>query len=390
MENNNISLDRLLVLGSTGSIGEQALDVARRTGTQVIGICADRNWRRVEEQAREHGVRFAAMCDADAAQSLRLALADTGIKVFSGVSGICEMIAESDATVAVNSIIGYAGLRPTLAVLGSGARLALANKESLVVAGEIVMSLAHERGIEIFPIDSEHCAIHQCLRAGRREEVRRIILTASGGPFFGMSADEIANVPPSRALAHPTWRMGAKITIDSATLMNKGFEVIEAAHLFSLTPDKIGVLVHRESIIHSMVEYIDNSIIAQLSVPDMRHCVQYALDMGARSDGVIERLDLAKISRLTFAEPDREAFPLLDLALYALGRGGATCAVMNAANEVAVGAYLSERIRFCDIAASVSHTVRSMPDAADVHTLEGIMDADARARRVCSEYLKIC
>lgn len=379
----------MLVLGSTGSIGEQALDVAKKTGTRVVGICADKSWRRVEEQAREHYVSFVAMCDERAAADLAIALADTDIKVLSGVDGICTMISESGATIAVNSIIGYAGLRPTLAVLESGARLALANKESLVVAGEIVMSLARERGIEIFPVDSEHCAIHQCLRAGKHEEVKRIILTASGGPFFGMTAAELCDMPLSRALAHPTWKMGAKITIDSATLMNKGFEVIEAAHLFSLTPDKIGVLVHRESIIHSMVEYIDNSIIAQLSVPDMRHCVQYALDMGARSSGVIEPLDLAKISRLTFAEPDRETFPLLDLALYALGKGGATCAALNAANEIAVGAYLNEKIRFSDIAESVCRTVHSMPEAAAVHTLDGIMETDRAAREICSEYLKL-
>ena len=243
-----------------------------------------------------------------AAGELMLALEDTDIRVFAGIDGICEMIAESaqsGATFAVNSIIGQAGLLPTLALLDNGIRLALANKESLVVAGEIVMKKAREKGIDILPVDSEHCAIHQCLRAGKREEVKKIILTASGGPFFGMSKDEVSNMPLSRALAHPTWSMGAKITIDSATLMNKGFEIIEAAHLFSLTPDKIDVIVHRESIIHSMVEYIDNSVIAQLSIPDMRHCVQYALDKSDRTEGVIEPLDLAKISKLTFASPDR-------------------------------------------------------------------------------------
>ncbi len=381
--------EKMLVLGSTGSIGEQALDVAEKTDTAVVAICADKNWKRVAEQARRHCVSYAAMCDEQAANELKISLADTNIKVLSGVDGICEMIARSGATLAVNAIIGYAGLRPTLATLESGARLALANKESLVVAGEIVMSLAREKGIEIFPVDSEHCAVHQCLRAGKSEEVKRVILTASGGPFFGKSRDELQNMPLERALAHPTWKMGAKITIDSATLMNKGFEVIEAAHLFSLTPDKIGVLVHRESIIHSMVEYIDNSIIAQLSVPDMRHCVQYALDMGARSVGVIEPLDLAKIGRLTFAEPDREAFPLLDLALYALGKGGATCAALNAANEIAVGAYLARKISFGQIAESVDHTVRKMTEAGNVHTLEGIMETDRRARELCSAYLKI-
>lgn len=381
--------EKMLVLGSTGSIGEQALDVAKATSTQVVGICAGTNWKRVEAQAREYNVRFAAMFDTDAAAELKTALSDTDIRVFAGVDGICEMIAESGATFAVNSIIGQAGLLPTLAVLEAGIRLALANKESLVVAGEIVMEKAREKGIEILPIDSEHCAIHQCLRSGKGNEIKKIILTASGGPFFGLSREEIYNVPLSRALAHPTWRMGAKITIDSATLMNKGFEIIEAAHLFGVGPDKIDVLVHRESIIHSMVEYIDNSVIAQLSTPDMRHCVQYALDRGARGRGVIEPLDLAKISKLTFARPDREAFPLLDLALYALDRGGATCAVLNAANEVAVAAYLSEKIAFGQISDCVCNVVYSMKDASKIHTLEGIFEADREARELAKAYLNI-
>lgn len=379
----------MLVLGSTGSIGEQALDVAKRTGTRVVGICANSNWQRVAEQAREHNVKFAAMCDESAAASLMIALSDTDIRVFAGVDGICEMIAESGATFAVNSIIGQAGLLPTLAVLDAGIRLALANKESLVVAGDIVMQKAREKGIEILPVDSEHCAIHQCLRAGKREEVKKIILTASGGPFFKMSKEEVYNMPLSRALAHPTWSMGAKITIDSATLMNKGFEIIEAAHLFDLTADKIDVLVHRESIIHSMVEYIDNSIIAQLSVPDMRHCVQYALDRAARGNGVIEPLDLAKIASLSFARPDREAFPLLDLALYSLSQGGATCAVLNAANEVAVAAYLSERICFGQISDCVCNTVYALSEARDARTLDDIFEFDNRAREVARAYLKI-
>ncbi|MBR2381188.1 MAG: 1-deoxy-D-xylulose-5-phosphate reductoisomerase [Clostridia bacterium] len=385
----NENREKMLVLGCTGSIGEQALDVAKKTGTEVVGICANKNWKRVAKQAREYNVKFAAMCDERSAASLMLALDDTDIRVFCGVDGICEMIAESGATFAVNSIIGGAGLLPTLAVLENGIRLALANKESLVVAGEIVMDLAREKGIDILPVDSEHCAIHQCLRSGKREEVKKIILTASGGPFFGMTKEEIYDLPISRALAHPTWKMGAKITIDSATLMNKGFEIIEAAHLFGLTSDKIDVLVHRESIIHSMVEYIDNSVIAQLSVPDMRHCVQYALDKADRSEGIIEALDLAKISKLTFDKPDREAFPLLDLALYSLSRGGATCAVLNAANEVAVAAYLSGKIKFGQIAEAVCHTVYAIPEAEVLHTLDGIFEADKKARAVASAYLNI-
>ena len=384
--------EKMIVLGSTGSIGEQALDVANKTSTEVVAVCANRNWKRVAEQAIEHNVKYAAMCDEGAAASLMLALENTDIRVFCGVEGICEMIAESalyGASFAVNSIIGQAGLLPTLTVLENGIRLALANKESLVVAGEIVMNLAREKGIEILPVDSEHCAIHQCLRAGKKEEVKKIILTASGGPFFGMTKEETYDLPLSLALAHPTWKMGAKITIDSATLMNKGFEIIEAAHLFGLSADKIDVLVHRESIIHSMVEYIDNSVIAQLSIPDMRHCVQYALDKADRGEGVIEPLDLAKISKLTFARPDREAFALLNLALYSLDRGGATCAVLNAANEVAVAAYLSEKIKFGQISECVCHTVYAMPEASEIHTLEGIFEADAKARDIAKAYLNI-
>lgn len=379
----------MLILGSTGSIGEQAFDVAENTGWQVVGICANKNYKRVAEQSRKFGVKYAAMNDENAAKLLREELADTFVTVLGGTDGICEMIKKSEADVAVNSIIGQAGLRPTIAVLESGMRLALANKESLVVAGEIVMSLAKEREIEILPVDSEHCAIHQCLRSGKHSEVKKLILTASGGPFFGKKKEEIANASKSTALAHPTWKMGAKITIDSATLMNKGFEVIEAAHLFSVGADKIDVLVHRESIIHSMVEYIDNSVIAQLSVPDMRFCVQYALNMADRAEAVIDELDLAKIASLTFAKPDREAFPLLDCALSALSVGGACTAVLNAANEVAVEAFLAEKISFGKISESVCRVVSDMKNAADVHTLDGIFECDLAAREMCRSYLKI-
>ena len=381
--------EKMLILGSTGSIGEQALDVARATSTEVVALCAGKNYKRVAEQVRQTGARFAAMFDEDAAALLALELSDTDVRVFAGVEGICAMIGECGASFAVNSIIGGAGLLPTLAVLENGIRLALANKESLVVAGEIVMNKARERGIEILPIDSEHCAIHQCLRAGARGEVKKLILTASGGPFFGMSREEMYDLPLSRALAHPTWKMGAKITIDSATLMNKGFEMIEAAHLFGVSAEQIDVLVHRESIIHSMVEYIDNSIIAQLSVPDMRHCVQYALEGAKRSESVIEPLDLAKISSLTFAAPDRESFVLLDAALSAFAAGGASCAVLNAANEVAVGAYLAEKIKFGQISECVLHALDAVPEAKNIHTLEGILESDRQARELARKYLKI-
>lgn len=382
-------IKKILILGSTGSIGEQALDVAEKSEVKVIGICANKNYKRVAEQARRFKVRYAAMNDERSAELLRDELSDTDVTVFSGTDGICEMIKKSDADAVVNSIIGQAGLVPTVTVLECGMRLALANKESLVVAGEIVMKLAKENGIEIFPVDSEHCAIHQCLRAGKSAEVKKLILTASGGPFFGKKREEISNVSKEKALAHPTWSMGAKITIDSATLMNKGFEVIEAAHLFSVGADKIDVLIHRESIIHSMVEYIDNSVIAQLSVPDMRLCIQYALNMSERREAVIEELDLARASALTFAKPDRETFPLLDYAISALSYGGGCTAVLNAANEVAVEAFLEDKISFGKISDSVCRVVSDLKKAAGIHTLDGILECDATAREMCRSYLKI-
>lgn len=372
----------IAVLGSTGSVGEQALDVAAKFGMRVSAISANKNVRRVEEQARRFGVAAAAMADGTAAAELKLRLADTNIKVYSGESGICEMIAAEKRDAVLNSIIGEAGLMPTLAVLESGTRLALANKESLVVAGEIVTETAKRSGAEILPVDSEHCAIFQCLKAGRKKEVKRILLTASGGPFYGRSVEELRDISAEQALAHPTWRMGAKITVDSATLMNKGFEVIEAVHLFGVSAEAVRVVVHRESIIHSMVEYIDNSVIAQLSVPDMRLCGQYALTYPERAEAVIEELDLFKLSRLTFAEPDTKTFALLSCAIDCIKKGGALPAVLNAANEVAVAEFLKGKIGFYDITESVCSTVALMEYAKDVHTLDGIIECDREARRM--------
>ena len=377
------------ILGSTGSVGEQAIDVAVHNGIRVNALCANKNAARVEEQARALGARVCAMSDEAAARDLKARLADTDIKVLSGMDGICEMIAMpfDDDEVVVNSVIGEAGLRPTLATLTAGKKLALANKESLVCAGEIVMGLARERGIDILPVDSEHSAIYQCLRSGGKKRIKRILLTASGGPFYGMKREQLANITVERALAHPTWNMGAKITIDSATLMNKGFEVIEAAHLFDVTPDRIEVLVHRESIMHSAVEYIDNSVIAQMSVPDMRLCVQYALTHPDRLDAVIPELDLTRIASLTFAKPDTETFVLLQLALTAIARGGAVPAVLNAANEIAVAAFLDRRIGFTDIFDVVTETVERLTDAKAATTIEDIFAFDAKARALATELL---
>ena len=378
---------RISVLGSTGSVGEQALDVARASSYRVTSISANKNVKRVEEQAREFGVSAVAMVDENAANELKLRLADTSIKVYSGEAGICQMIADDTAETVVNSIIGEAGLLPTLSVIEKGARLALANKESLVVAGEIVMQKAKENGVEILPVDSEHSAIFQSLKSGKQSEIKKILLTASGGPFYGYGKNELASISVERALAHPTWKMGAKITVDSATLMNKGFEVIEAVHLFGVTADKIEVVVHRESIIHSMVEYIDNSVIAQMSVPDMRLCVQYAVDYPDRKIATVDELDLFSVGVLTFRKPDTETFSLLKRAVESVKAGGALPAVLNAANEVAVGAFLAGKIGFYAITESVSETLLRLSSARNAHTLEQILGYDREARRVAADIL---
>ena len=386
MQNKNIKIS---VLGSTGSIGTQALDVAQKFGLTVTSISANKNVKAVEEQARRFGVSSVAMADIQAASDLKLRLADTDIKVYAGNSGVCEMIAADNADTVVNSIIGEAGLLPTLSVIDKGARLALANKESLVVAGEIVMKRARERGVEILPVDSEHSAIFQCLKSGKNNEIKKILLTASGGPFYGYSKEELHKISVERALAHPTWKMGAKITVDSATLMNKGFEVIEAVHLFGVPARNVEVVVHSESIIHSMVEYIDNSVIAQMSVPDMRLCIQYAVTYPHRTEAAISELDLFSLSRLTFKRPDTDTFALLACAVYAIESGGALPAVLNAANEVAVDAFLNKKIGFYDITESVCDTVKALSDAKSVHSLDGILDYDRTAREHISGILHL-
>ena len=381
---------RVIVLGSTGSVGEQALDVAKRRSMNVTAISANRNYMRVEEQARAFRPHAVAMAEESAARELKIRLADTDVRIYSGEVGICEMIADEKHDVVLNSILGQAGLMPSLAAVDAGGRLALANKESLVVAGEIVTQRARNNHVEILPVDSEHCAIFQCLKSGEAKEVKRLILTASGGPFFGYTADRLRTIGVDEALAHPTWQMGAKITIDSATLMNKGFEVIEAVHLFGIPADRIQVVVHRESIIHSMVEYIDNSVIAQMSVPDMRLCAQYAITYPDREMAVINELDLFAVSKLTFARPDTNTFRLLAYALDCAEKGGALPAVLNAANEIAVARFLENKIGFFTITESVCETVDRMQSAKDVHTLDGIIACDREAREIVSNILRCC
>lgn len=371
---------KLLVLGSTGSVGEQAIDVAVRSGYPVLGLAANRNDKRVEEQARALRVKAVAMADGAAAERLKIALADTDIRVFSGENGVCEMIRETEADFAVNAILGKAGLLPSLTALESGKDLALANKESLVIAGAPVLTTAKAHHRRITPVDSEHSAVFQALRAGAGKEIKKLILTASGGPFFGKKRRELADVTVKDTLAHPTWQMGAKITVDSATMMNKGFEVIEAAHLFSVPAEKIEVVIHRESMIHSMVEYIDNSIIAQMSVPDMRLCVQYALTAPERCAAVIPELDLISVGKMTFAAPDREVFPLLDLAGEMFSAGGGMPAVLNAADEVAVDAFLKEKIGFLQIAELVGKVCDRCSFAGSAKTVKELLEVDRLAR----------
>ncbi len=382
-----ISFPDIVVLGSTGSVGTQALDVARAHSIRVRGITAHRSITAVEAQIREFRPDFAVMTDEAAAADLKVRTADVPTRILAGPAGITAML-ESITTqnpqgiTVVNAILGAAGLPSTLDTLRLGHKLALANKESLVVGGELVMALARETGATILPVDSEHCAIFQCLRAGHPSEIRRILLTASGGPFFGYSKEALRSVTREMTLAHPTWKMGAKITVDSATLMNKGFELIEAVHLFGVPPEAVEVVVHRESMIHSMVEYIDHSIIAQLSVPDMRHCVQYALTHPSRvpAGDTLPPADLFAIGRLTFARPDGEAFPLLPLAAECIARGGALPAVLNAANEEVVAAFLEDRIPFAAIPELVAAAVDRLSAAARQHSLEAIRDCDREAR----------
>ncbi len=381
MKNEHILPPSLAVLGSTGSVGRQALDVAAYHRIPVDYISARSSLALLEEQVRQFKPRLCAVADEAAAADFRVRIADTPTRVLAGEAGVLAGIAETNAPVAVNAILGEAGLAPTLAVIDAGRRLALANKESLVIAGREVMRRAKDKGVEILPVDSEHCAIFQCLQAGRKNEVRRLWLTASGGPFFGYPRDALSRVTKKETLAHPTWQMGAKITVDSATLMNKGFELIEAATLFGLPAEAVTVVVQRQSIIHSMVEYIDNTVIAQLSVPDMRDCVQYALTYPARMPAPTEPLDFFALGRLTFDRPDTGAFPLLDLAARAYAAGGAAPATLNAANEEAVAAFLSDRLTLTDIFDIVGETVEAfLPTATQALSLPDVLDCAKAAR----------
>ena len=375
MKKRSISL-----LGSTGSIGRQTLDVAAALDLPVRAITAHRSVQLLEEQARQFWPELAVCVDEAAAAELKTRLADTSVRILSGEKGLLEAAALPSADTVVTAVVGIAGLRPTMAAIREGKRIALANKETMVCAGELVMAEARRWGAEIVPVDSEHSAIFQCLQGCKdRGEVKRLILTASGGPFFGWSREELEGVTLEQALKHPNWAMGAKITVDSATLMNKGLEFIEAMRLYELPPEKISIVVHRESIVHSLVEYCDNAVLAQLGAADMRLPIQYALTWPERAPGPAEPLDLLKCPSLTFQAPDPEAFPCLALALEAARTGGTATAILNGANEAAVGLFLDRRIGFMEIARQVAQAMAEVP-AVQNPNLEQIFQADQAAR----------
>jgi len=373
----------VVVLGSTGSVGRSALGVIAHDGgarLKARGLGANTSVDALVEQAREFRPRYIALADPSAAAAVDGQLQGSGIEVLSGPDGLARMASDPEADRVLCAIVGAAGLQGTWAALEAGKIVALANKETLVVAGPLVMELARRRGGTLLPVDSEHSAIFQALRAGAKREVRRVILTSSGGPFRGRSPRELADVTPDEALRHPTWKMGPKISIDSATLMNKALEVIEARWLFDLRPDQIEVVVHPESVVHSMVEFVDGSVVAQMSPPDMRLPIQYALTFPDRVEGPCPRLDLSRASCWHFEPPDRETFPCLELGFEVMRRGGTAGAALNAANEVAVARFLDGSIRFLDIpracrAALDHHSFDPRPD------LDDLWEVDAWARQ---------
>ncbi len=372
---------RVVILGSTGSIGRQTLEVIEHHPGrfEVVGLVAGRRVDRLAEQVRRHRPRAVAVADAAAAAELRRELVGHPVEVRVGAQGAAEVAVGTGADVCVAAIVGAAGLLPTLAAAGAGLRVALANKEALVAAGELMVRAARDGGARLLPVDSEHNAIHQCLRAGEPREVRRLVLTASGGPFRGRTRAQLERVTSAEALNHPTWSMGPKITVDSATLMNKGLEVIEAHWLFDLPGSAIDVLIHPQSTVHSMVEFRDGSFLAQLGSADMRHPIQYALTWPERWDGASRRFDLASLGSLTFEPPDRQAFPCLDLAYQALAAGGDAPARLNAANEVAVAAFLEGRVGFLDVPRIVAAVLEAAP-VRPVGELADVLEADRAAR----------
>lgn len=368
------------LLGSTGSIGRQSLEVIQACGMKVGALTANSNVARMEEQARQFLPQLAVMMDEQAAADLKVRLADTPVRVAGGLEGLLEAAELPQADTVITAVVGMVGLRPTMAAIREGKRIALANKETLVCAGQLVTEEARDFGAKILPVDSEHSALFQSLQGCKdRGEVKRLILTCSGGPFFGKTRKELEGMTRKDALQHPNWSMGAKITVDSATLMNKGLEFIEAMHLYQMPPEKISIVVHRESIIHSLVEYCDNAMIAQMGTPDMRLPIQYALTWPERVVGPATPLDLCSCGPLTFAQPDTETFQCLALALEAAKTGGTAGAILNGANEAAVALFLEGKIGFLDIADRVRRAMEQVKVIQDP-SMTQVLEADAAAR----------
>ncbi len=376
------------VLGSTGSIGRQTLDVAKHLSIPVVALTAGSNVERMAQQCREFQPLLAVMGTEEAAKALRLVLPNQKIQIMSGKDGLLAAASIEEAATVITAVVGMVGLEPTLAAIRAGKRIGLANKETLVCAGQLVMEEADRYGVEVIPVDSEHSAIFQCLMGCQsRSEVKKLILTCSGGPFFGKSREELQNVTKADALKHPNWKMGAKITIDCATLMNKGLEFIEAMRLYRLPPEKIQIVIHRQSVVHSLVEFVDGAVMAQLGTPDMRLPIQLALTYPNRLESPVEALDLLGCGALTFQQPDEETFPCLKLARDAARLGGTAGAVLSGANEAAVSFYLQNIIGFYDIYELVRLAMEQVP-YVEKPTLEEILEADRRARAVVADHVR--
>ncbi len=372
---------QICILGSTGSVGQQAIEVVREHSFRLTGISADRNIKKLEEQIREFHPLFCAVRDPEAAKELKIAVADTDTKVLSGEEGILELCRSCPADITENSLLGSCGIRPTMTLLQSGKSVAMANKEPIVAAGELILSQAKKSGARILPVDSEHSAIFQCLSGSFNDKkfVSELVLTASGGPFFGKTRSFLENVTPEMALAHPVWNMGQKISIDSATLLNKGLELIEAVRLFDVPADQVRITVHRQSIVHSMVTFVDGATIAQMGHPDMRHCIQFALTYPDRTPGLCRPLNFSDPLQLTFEKPDEVNFPLLRVARDAARRGGTATTVLNAANESAVALFLQRKISFLDLFSIVEEAVADH-DLLSVTGIDDILALDEEVK----------
>ncbi len=376
-------MKNIVVLGSTGSIGTQALEVAKMHGLNVVGLAAKSNADMLYSQTLEFSPSYVCIFDTNSAVYLKEKLSGSGITVYSGMDGLCKIASLEEADIVLNSVVGMVGLKPTLAAIEAGKDIALANKETLVAGGKLVMQAARDKGVKIYPVDSEHSAIFQSLQGSKRSQLQKIILTASGGPFFGKTKEELASVSLKDALNHPNWSMGSKITIDSATLMNKGLEFIEAMWLFDAAPEMIEIVVHRESVIHSAVEFDDGAVIAELGVPDMKIPIQYALLYPERLECPTKRLSLTDYGTLSFYKPDFETFECLSACIRAASLGGTAPAVVNGANEEAVAAFIRGEIKFLDIGSLVRGALETL-GIDEIYTLDDVLLADSKAR----EYVK--